>query len=326
MVGRSETESLEKGTTMRVGTRASQLARVQTEIVIQRVTSLFSDLSIETVPITTGGDVVLDRPIAELGTRGVFVKELEEALLRREVDFVVHSLKDMPTDCPPGLELIACLCRDDPRDVLVSRDGKTLEQLATGAAVATSSRRRTAQISAIRSDLKFVDIRGNIQTRLRKLDEGQCDSMILAAAGLLRLNLDARIAQFFEPAQSTPAAGQGVLAIQCRSDDETTIRMLKDLDEPITRAECDAERSYLAELGGGCSVPIGILARASGEKLLLTGCIASLDGERIFRSTFEGEVARAAEAGKRFADMMVKSGAGAVVESLRASVANISPP
>ncbi|MBX9696438.1 MAG: hydroxymethylbilane synthase [Cyanobacteria bacterium] len=311
---------------MRVGTRASQLARVQTSIVIERLSALVPDLLLQAVPITTGGDVVLDRPIAEVGTRGVFVKELEEALLREEVDFVVHSLKDMPTDCPEGLELVACLDRDDPRDVLVSRGGKTLAELAPGSAVATSSRRRTAQISAIRADLTFVDIRGNIQTRLRKLDEGQCDSMILAAAGLLRLDLGERIAQFFDPSQSTPAAGQGVLAVQCRAGDRATVALLRELDEPVARAESDAERSFLAELGGGCSVPIGILARAKGEKLLLTGCIASLDGERIFRDTFEGELAKPVESGKRFADSMVKSGAGEVVESLRASVPNISPP
>lgn len=297
-------------------------------MVAGKLIAAFPDETIEIVPITTGGDKVVDRPIAEIGTRGVFVKELEDALLNNEVELVVHSLKDMPTDVPPGLSLIAVLERTDPRDVLATSDGSTFAQLKQGATVATSSRRRAAQLGAARKDLKFIDIRGNIETRLRKLDEGYCDATILAAAGLLRLELQERISQTFEPHELCPAAGQGALAVECRSDDAQTIAKLLQIDDPIVRSETDCERAFLAHLGGGCSVPIGALARiGSNEQLTLEGCIAALDGSQVFRKSMTGTRDRAEELGRKLAESMLKEGAQPVVEQLRLSVPNsISPP
>lgn len=229
---------------IRVGTRESQLARLQTDIAVIALQQRFPGARFEIVPITTHGDKVQDRPIAELGASGVFVKELEKALLAREVDFVVHSLKDLPTDLPDRLCLGAVLDRDDPRDVVVSRDKLTLSGLSPGSIVATSSRRRVAQLKALRSDLKFIDIRGNIQTRFRKHDEGQCEAMVLAAAGLLRLGLGERISEFLPIELSTPAAGQGALAVECLADDKRVLRLLSAIDDPSVRAQSTAERSF----------------------------------------------------------------------------------
>jgi hydroxymethylbilane synthase len=311
---------------MRVGTRASDLARLQTQIVVDTLKEVSPDTDVEVVLITTGGDKVQDRPIAQIGTRGVFVKELEEALLDGRVDFVVHSLKDMPTDVPPGLVLVAVLNRSDPRDVFVSADGGSFADLKPGARVATSSRRRAAQLSHLRSDLQFVDIRGNVPTRLRKLQQGECDAMILAAAGLLRLGLDKHIAEFFEADQCTPAAGQGALAVECRNE-PGTLSLLSLLDDRIVRAEIECERAFLSELGGGCSVPIGALARADGERLVLEGCIAELDGKSVFRDKLEGKLAQAQEIGRKLSQLMMAGGAESVVAALRESVpSQISPP
>lgn len=311
---------------MRVGTRASDLARLQTQMVVDRLKEVSPETDVEVVLITTGGDKVQDRPIAQIGTRGVFVKELEEALLDGSVDFVVHSLKDMPTDVPPGLVLVAVLNRSDPRDVFLSRDGSSFADLKPGARVATSSRRRAAQLSHLRSDLNFVDIRGNVPTRLRKLEEGQCDAMILAAAGLLRLGLDKHIVEYFESDKCTPAAGQGALAVECR-DEETSLALLKKIDDKLVRAEIECERAFLEELGGGCSVPIGALAKAEKGRLVLEGCIAALDGKKVFRNKLEGDQNEAREIGKKLSQLMVKGGAESVVASLRESVpSKISPP
>lgn len=311
---------------MRVGTRASDLARLQTQMVVDRLKEVSPETDVEVVLITTGGDKVQDRPIAQIGTRGVFVKELEEALLDGSVDFVVHSLKDMPTDVPPGLVLVAVLNRSDPRDVFLSRDGSSFANLKPGARVATSSRRRAAQLSHLRSDLNFVDIRGNVPTRLRKLEEGQCDAMILAAAGLLRLGLDKHIVEYFESDKCTPAAGQGALAVECR-DEETSLLLLKKIDDKLVRAEIECERAFLEELGGGCSVPIGALAKAEKGRLVLEGCIAALDGKTVFRNKLEGDLNEAREIGKKLSKLMIKGGAESVVAALRESVpSKISPP
>ncbi|MCA9806150.1 MAG: hydroxymethylbilane synthase, partial [Cyanobacteria bacterium HKST-UBA02] len=241
---------------MKVGTRASKLARLQTDLVVGRIAEGFPSETVEIVTISTGGDRNRSVPIADLGVRGVFVKELEDALLAGEVDFVVHSLKDMPSDLPDGLCLVAVLNREDRRDVLVSRDGLSLAKLPPKSRVATSSRRRAAQIKAVRDDLEFVDIRGNVPTRIEKMQAGQCDAMVLAAAGLTRLGLDEHISEAFAIDVCTPAAGQGALALECREKDRELIAKLISLDEPTVRAEIECERAYLAELGGGCSVPI----------------------------------------------------------------------
>jgi len=312
---------------VKVGTRASKLARLQTDLVVGRIAELFPSETVEIVTISTGGDRNRSVPIADLGVRGVFVKELEDALLAGDVDFVVHSLKDMPSDLPDGLCLVAVLNREDRRDVLVSRDGLSLAKLPPGSRVATSSRRRAAQIKAVRDDLEFVDIRGNVPTRIEKMQAGQCDAMVLAAAGLTRLGLDEHISEAFAVDVCTPAAGQGALALECREKDRELVEMLNSLDDSVVRAEIECERAYLAELGGGCSVPIGASAKVIEDRLELTGCIAALDGSSIFRREHRGPRSEPASLGRELATLMLEGEARKVVASLRASLPGaISPP
>lgn len=313
---------------VRIGTRESQLARLQTDAVIAHLQKAFPDLKIDIHAVSTRGDKVLNKPLAELGGRGVFVKELEEALLANEVDLVVHSLKDLPTDMPSGLTLAAVLDRDDPRDVLVSRNHVSFKDLPSGAKVATSSRRRAAQLRAIRNDLEFIDIRGNLPTRLRKQDEGLCDAMILAAAGLLRLGLSERITEYLNTSISTPAVGQAALGVQCRAGDKRIIDLLHAIDDQTVRAEVTAERAFLNELGGGCSVPIGALCSMSADGMLtISGCVASLDGVRILRATQTARQDQAESLGKLLAEQMRGMGAGEILDALKQSVPNIpSPP
>lgn len=316
---------------MRVGTRSSKLALYQTNHVISLLAETHPGLNCEVVPITTSGDAQRNVPIAEIGTRGVFVKELEEALLTNRVDFVVHSLKDMPVIVPDGLALAATLSREDPRDVIVSRNNISLENLPDESRVATSSRRRISQLMHMYPGFRYVDIRGNITTRLRKMDEGECDAMVLAAAGLLRLELGERIVRFLSEIESTPAAGQGALGIECRGDDNRTLSLLKDLDDLKTRAEVTAEREYLGALGGGCSVPIGVLARwRETDKITITGCIASLDGKSIHRdsmtSGFDGSVSGASKLGRDLAARMQTPEVACILEELRKEESRISAP
>lgn len=310
-----------------VGTRESQLARLQTDIAIGAITSIHPDIEIEIVAIKTHGDKIQNKPIAELGDRGVFVKELEEALLNNEVDFVVHSLKDLPTAMPAGLRLAAVIGREDPRDVLVSPQHGRLANLPRGSVIASSSRRRAAQILAIRSDLQFIDVRGNIPTRLRKLDEGIADAMVLAAAGLIRLGEEARISEYFAFDQLTPAVGQGVLGLECRGDDSATAELLTEVSDGEIAALIAAERAFLNEIGGGCSVPVGAIAEAAAAgRLKLTACIASLDGKVSVRSQLEAAQADAESAGRQLAAEMLDKGGDRILQNLLSSAPQAVPP
>ncbi len=311
-----------------VGTRDSILARLQTDLALKAISKRFPEIEFEIIAVKTSGDKILNKPLAELGGRGVFVKELEESLLERSVDFVVHSLKDLPTAMPEGLILAATIDRADPRDVLVSKNGQTFATLPSGSKVATSSRRRAAQLNAIRTDLQFTDIRGNIQTRMRKLDEGQCDAMVLAAAGLIRLGLENRISQFFEFDQSTPAVGQGAMGIECREDNERVLQILREINEADVWSCTTAERAFLNKLGGGCSVPVGAIASvvAAGQ-IELKVCVAALDGKQVFKSSGRAAAADASKLGSDLADEMIKAGAGKIVEALlQAPISAVSPP
>jgi hydroxymethylbilane synthase len=262
-----------------------------------------------------------------LGARGVFVKELEEALVAGEVDLIVHSLKDLPTDLPDGLCLAAVLNRSDVRDVLVSKNQTRFLDLPAGSKIATSSRRRSAQLRNIRKDLEFIDIRGNVPTRLRKHDEGLCDAMVLAAAGLIRLQLEDRITEFFDFDQSTPAAGQGALAIECRSADQAVLEIVKAIEDPAVRAEVTSERAFLDKLGGGCSVPIGATAHLGDNgRLKLTGCVASIDGEQIIRASREGFANEAEDLGIELANQLIQSGAREILDQLKQIPVTVSPP
>lgn len=300
---------------------------MQTEMIIDVCKQHFPNETFEVVGLSTSGDKVQNIPIAMLGGTGVFVKELEDALLSNTVDFVVHSLKDLPTLIPDGLHLAATLLRDDPRDVFVSRADIKFADLPAGSRVATSSRRRSAQLSEFRKDLQFVDVRGNVPTRLRKLDENECDAMILAAAGLLRLGFASRIAEYLDPDISVPAAGQGALAVECRADDQRVRGLLNKINDPDVWAEATAERAFLAKLGGGCSVPIGVLARmqAATGKLSLVCCVA--DGTKTVRGTIEGDASDAHSLGIKLAEDMMSKGAGAILDSiLQRPQQPISPP
>ena len=316
---------MSRKSTLIVGTRDSILARLQTDLALKALSQAIPDLKFEIVAVKTSGDKILNKPLAELGGRGVFTKELEDSLLENEVDLVVHSLKDLPTVLPEGLQLAATIMREDPRDVLVG--SCKFANLPAGSRVASSSRRRAAQLSALRRDLKFVDIRGNIQTRMRKLDEGQCEAMILAAAGLLRLELRSRIQEYFSIDRCMPAVGQGALGIECRQDDADLLEILGQVNDAKVWACVQSERALLNRLGGGCSVPVGAHAALNAEgQIELQACVASLDGTRIFKDTACGAMSNPSLPGLQLADKLIAQGAGEVLEELLQSPAQVSPP
>jgi len=275
----------------RVGTRGSKLALAQTGWVINALREKSPDLQVEVIVIKTRGDIITDRPLREVTGKGFFVKEIEAALLRGEIDFAVHSLKDMPTDLPSGLTIAALCNRVDPRDVLVVRgwDGND-EELETVVSflpenpkVGTSSLRRQAQLKHNFPNWQLCELRGNVDTRLRKLDEGQYDAIVVAAAGLFRLGLQDRIACFLPVEVCCPAAGQGVLAVEARQDDEETLNLLKRVDEFSVRVEVEAERTATKALGAGCHSAVGALARLKGRELSLWVTVAEPNGERVWR-------------------------------------------
>jgi hydroxymethylbilane synthase len=268
--------------TILIGSRASALALVQAEAVRAALSLRYPERAFRIVHIRTEGDKVQSRSLVEIGGKGVFVKEIEEALSRQEVDLAVHSCKDLPTEQPAGLMLGAFPVRADPRDVLVSKPGCRLAGLPAGARIGTGSLRRAAQLRALRPDLVLADIRGNVDTRLRKLDEGQYDAIVLAAAGLLRLGLEARVSEYFDPQVVLPAPGQGALALEVREDGAEVRALIGALDDPATRQAVGAERAFLRGLGGGCDVPIGAHAWRDGDQLVLRGMLATGEGRDPF--------------------------------------------
>jgi hydroxymethylbilane synthase len=300
--------------TLRIGTRGSQLARWQAEWVAEQLRR--DGQRIELVEIATHGDREPARSIEEIGTRGVFTKAIQRALLAGEVDLGVHSLKDLPTEPVEGLVLAAVPPRESPADVLVSTLAATLEQLPQGAHVGTGSMRRAAQLRHARPDLQVREIRGNVDTRLRKLDEGHCDAIVLAEAGLRRLGLAGRIAQVLPFEVMMPAVGQGALAIECREGDSQARGAVTRLDDPATRAAVLAERALLAHLRGGCMAPVGALAQLDGQALRLRAVVLSADGTRRIeaRDEIPGIAAAGAERlGLRVADELVAQGAAELI-------------
>jgi hydroxymethylbilane synthase len=264
-------------------TRPSVLARWQTTHVIHELQLAWPELSCDQLVISTRGDHILDRSLPDIGGKGVFTYELEQALREGRVQAAVHSFKDLPTENAPGLAIGAVLKRDDVHDVLVCAAGNELDDLPSGSVIGTSSLRRKAQLLAYRPDLQVKDIRGNVDTRLRKLDEGQYDAIVLAAAGLTRLGLQARITQFLPFEIMLPAPGQGALAVQCNADDEATQRCLDSLEVADARQSVSAERAFLAGLGGGCSLPVGALATVSDGVVNLQTVITAPNGSRGLR-------------------------------------------
>jgi hydroxymethylbilane synthase len=293
---------------VRIGSRGSALALWQAGHVKLGLEALGHDVSIRV--IVTTGDRVLDRPLDSLGGKGAFLKEIEEALIAGEVDLAVHSLKDVPTNLPDGLALAAILAREDPRDVLVSPH-KRIAHLPPRARLGTTSLRRRAQLLALRPDLEFVDLRGNVDTRIQKLSSGACAGIVLALAGLKRLGRESEATEVLEPEVLLPAPGQGAIALECRSGDEGSESACAPLDHPETARCVRAERDFLGAFGGGCNVPLGALAEASGKDVRLRALVASLDGRRILR----GERTGSGAIGEALAQDLLARGAREVLTS-----------
>jgi hydroxymethylbilane synthase len=294
---------------IRIGTRGSRLALAQTAWVKGKLEEKFPDARIETILIKTSGDRFLEASVQAIGGKGIFTKEIEDALLRHEIDIAVHSMKDLPTDLSAGLIVAAVPHREDPRDVLVSTGAKRLSDLSAGAKIGTGSLRRRAQLLYYRRDLTVMSIRGNVDTRLKKLDQGECDGLVMAAAGLKRIDREERIAEYISNDVCLGAAGQGALGLESREND--SIRgQLSFLHDSATFAEVTAERSFLNRLGGGCHVPVGARGVAEGEKFRLLGVVANPDGSSLFRGETSGCVAHAEELGRELADCFVEGGRG----------------
>ncbi len=297
---------------LKIGSRASRLALWQAEWVQQELQK--QGVASEILKIKTLGDKILDVPLAKVGGKGLFVKEIEEALIRGEIDFAVHSMKDMPGQIPESLHLAAITKRENPADALISRHGMRFMALPVAAKIGTSSLRRQAQILAQRPDLKFIPLRGNLDTRLEKLKTGAFDAIILAAAGLHRMGWDDQITEYLPHHISLPAVGQGALGIECRRDNMAVNSCLATLNDPDTARAVSAERAMLLRLEGGCQVPIAGFATLEREKILLTGLVASLDGKQVIRVSESGEDAVAL--GRHVAELLLSQGADKILAAL----------
>jgi len=330
---------------LRIATRKSQLALWQAEHVASLLRAAHPGLEIELVPLLTQGDRIQDRTLAAIGGKGLFIKELEVAIEELRADIAVHSMKDVPADLPNGLIIAAVLKRVDPRDALVTTSGiARLEDLPRNAVVGTSSLRRQAQIRALRADLRIVSMRGNVDTRLRKLDAarsdtarsdtarsdtadadtggsagGRMDAIVLACAGLIRLGLESRITARLDPKVCLPAVTQGVIGIECRQNDSRTLDHLKALEDPPTRLVMNAERAFAARLGGSCQSPIAAYAELDAGQITLRGLVAEPDGSLLLHDTMSGRAETGAALGRQLAERMLAAGAGPLLERLRVS-------
>jgi hydroxymethylbilane synthase len=305
--------------TLRIATRKSALALWQAEHVAALLREAHSGLEIELVPLLTQGDRIQDRTLAAIGGKGLFIKELEVAIEDLRADIAVHSMKDVPADLPDGLAIEAVLARADPRDALVTTSGiARLEDLPQNAVVGTSSLRRQAQLRALRPDLHIESLRGNVDTRIRKLEAGGMDAIVLACAGLVRLGLESRITARLDPQICLPAVTQGVIGIECRRSDTRTAGLLQALEDRATRKVMDAERAFAARLGGSCQSPIAAYAELDAERITLRGLVAEPDGSRLLRDSATGDAKNPAAIGRQLADRMLAAGAGPLLERLRA--------
>jgi len=301
---------------LRIATRQSPLALWQAHYVKSALALVEPGLQVDIVGMTTRGDKILDTPLAKIGGKGLFVKELETALLQGEADIAVHSMKDVPMEFPSGLELGVICEREDPRDAFVSNRFDSLEQLPLGARLGTSSLRRQCQMREQRPDLEVIDLRGNVNTRLRKLDEGQYDAIILAAAGLKRLKLAERIASCLGVAQSLPAGGQGAVGIELRSGDNVTLQRLQTLRHEASARCVVAERALNARLQGGCQVPIACYAIERDGALWLRGLVGRIDGSTMIRAEAEGTLEQPEALGREVAQSLLEQGAGDILEEI----------
>ena len=309
--------------TIRIGSRKSELALVQTYWVQEQLQQHFPNIQFDVETMSTQGDKILDVALSKIGDKGLFTKELELGMLQNKTDLAVHSLKDLPTNLPEGLMLGCVSERVNPADALVVHEknkDKQLDSLPEGAVVGTSSLRRLAQLRHHFPHLTFKDIRGNVNTRLKKLDAGEYDAIILAVAGLQRLKMSDRIHQIIPAEISLHAVGQGALGIECREGDAKVLEVIKALEHEPTRDRCYAERAFLRELEGGCQVPIGVNTKIEGDELTLTGMVASLDGKRLIRDTVKGNRSDAEKIGSDLASLVREQGAGEILAEIFAQI------
>lgn len=299
-----------------IATRGSKLALWQAEHVAGLLRKAHPDLDVSLLPLSTKGDKILDVPLAKIGGKGLFVKEIEEALLDGRAQLAVHSLKDMPAEQPGGLTIGVVPEREDPKDMLLSVAYGALTDLPSGARVGTSSLRRKAQLLALRPDLTIVDLRGNLDTRLRRLTEGAFDAIVVAAAGCNRLGIGAPKMSPLAPPDFLPAAAQGALGLEYRTDDKRTAKFVAFLEHPATRDAVTAERAFLARLGGSCQVPVAVHAAVSEDCLCLDGLVAEVSGAAVYRDVILGKRTEAAELGRRLAETVLAKGASSVLESI----------
>jgi len=308
--------------TLRIGTRRSPLAVWQAEHVRGLLERAFPGLTCTLVRIVTQGDRILDVPLAQVGGKGLFVNEIESSLLRGACDLAVHSMKDLPAELHAGLVLAAVPPREDPRDALLCRDpSHRLDSLPPGACIGTSSLRRAALLRAARGDVVTASCRGNVETRIRRLDEGRFDAIVLALAGLKRLGLDHRVTEILSPERCLPAIGQGALAVECRQADTKLRDMLGVLHDPVTAASVQGERSFLSTVEGSCQIPVACHGTLAHGRLRLSGLVASLDGSACVRRTREGPPDHARELGRRLAEEILDAGGRAILEAIRAGAA-----
>jgi hydroxymethylbilane synthase len=301
---------------IRIGTRGSQLALWQAKWVRKAIEQQWPETATELVIIKTTGDRITDVPLAKVGGKGLFVKEIEEALMDGRIDVAVHSMKDMPAELPHGLCISAVPEREIPLDALITHENVPLDRLPRGARVGTSSLRRSSQLLNQRPDLTIEPLRGNLDTRLKKLTSGTLDAIVLAAAGLKRLGLDHLITTVLTPETMLPAVGQGALCIESRTNDGSTSQFLTGLDHAATHLAVMAERAFLHRLEGGCQVPIAAFATIENEQLELTGLVAELDGSRLIKAAVSGPCDRAASLGNKLAEILLARGADAILERL----------
>ncbi len=307
--------------TVVIGTRGSQLALWQAEWVKSQLQVFAPGLTVSLKRIQTSGDKIQDVPLAKIGGKGLFVKEIEEALLRKDIDLAVHSMKDMPSVLPDGLAIICVPQREDPRDAFIAHKGQTLKNLPEGGRVGTSSLRRQAQLLHYRKDLRIEILRGNLDTRLRKLREGQYEAIVLAASGLKRLGWDQEVTEYLPTELSLPAIGQGALGIEGREDDTFVQDVVRKLEHGPTRVAVDAERALLARLEGGCQVPIGGHATIRNDNtVLLEGLVASIDGQRYVRRSIHGPSQEAHALGVTLGEQLLDSGARPILEEIYGNV------
>ncbi len=300
-----------------IGTRGSQLALYQANKVKDELEVKHSGLKVELKIIKTKGDKILDVALSKIGDKGLFTKELEIALLEEEIDIAVHSLKDIPTKLPREFTIGAVLERADFRDALVSKDGLKLRELTSSHRIATSSLRRIAGLKKIKPDFTIIDIRGNVNTRLKKMEDGYCDAMIMATAGLKRLKMDSYITEILDPVEFIPAVAQGAIAVESRLDDERVNNLLKAIHHKNTHCQVTAERSFMRCLEGGCQVPVGAYSNICDNEISLTGFVSTLNGKNYLKGTLSDNLDRAENLGERLAQLLIEKGANKILNEIR---------